>query len=166
MNEKKLLRIAIGSAFILGLALGYSAWAEDEGPKPSLGGGPIRYAEVKAEDLHPSFEFTADQGLGLVQAARNATGAKEREAAQTNTEYCFKLMKDAVDDGQCSVTFFAEAATCDQEAEATGCFENRFFRRKLSRLGFDVHKIGMPTADQDDDCRAITVRWCRDLRKK
>lgn len=128
-------------------------------------GPQLHFAEIHKEDLPPASSiFSAEEGEGMARSARVEAGKKARHEAETNTEYCFSEMKEAADSGECSVAFFAEDAACDTQ-EATGCFENRFFRRKLDRLGFKVRRQELPTADQDDHCAAITVAWCRDLRK-
>jgi hypothetical protein len=128
-------------------------------------GPQIHFAEIHKEDLPPpSSVFSAEEGEGITRSARVDAGRKARQEAETNTEYCFHEMREAADAGECSIAFFAEDASCDTESHP-GCFENRFFRRKLDRLGFKVRKQEIPTADQDDHCAAITVQWCRDLRK-
>lgn len=124
------------------------------------------YTENLATSHHETSQvFSADEGLELVRSARVEQGRKLREKAQAGVEYCFSLMHERVEEGECSAVFFAEDASCNGDQEATGCFENKVFRRKLSALEFKVRRQEIPTADPEDHCASITVSWCKDLRR-
>ncbi len=123
------------------------------------------YSEALPVAPTPSVEFTAEEGENIARSARIESGKRTREADKIHTDSCFNEMREAAHDGKCSVTFFSEEAACNGEEEASGCYENKHFRRKLDRLGFKVRKREMPTAAQDDDCAAISVYWCVDRRR-
>lgn len=135
------------------------AYAGLEGPN-------LQYQAIEQENLTmPSAVFSAEEGEEMARSARIESGRRSRREAKAAMEHCFSEMRDAAKSGNCSTSFFAEDATCNAE-EATGCFENRIFRRKLSRLGFKIRTKEMPTYDQEDHCAALTVTWCRDLRRR
>lgn len=135
------------------------ALAEDDMPR-------IHFDETHSENLpFESCIFNAEEGENMARSARVESGKRARTEAMKNTEYCFHEMKEAAEDGECSISFFAEDASCNTESLVSGCFENRFFKHKLEHLGFKIRRQEMPTDDTEDHCAAITVAWCRDLKK-
>ncbi len=112
----------------------------------------------------PSVTFSAEDGENMARSARVSKGRKAREQNELNTNECFGEMREAAEAGNCSITFFSENAKCDTVLSGSECYENRHFRRKLSTLGFKVIHKEMPTQDEEDDCSAIIVKWCVDLR--
>lgn len=120
---------------------------------------------VESDNIPQTSVFTPEEGEGMARAARIEAGKAARVRAQEGVEYCFQLMQEAAKAGECSAAFFAEDAACNGDQEASGCFENKVWRRKVGRLGFSLRRQELPTDDTEDHCATVTVSWCRDLRK-
>lgn len=87
---------------------------------------------------------------------------KEDSASGTSSDSCMSLIRQAAEEGECSVTFSAASENCPEE-EANGCYETKGLRKKLKQLGFKVFKSGR-SAD-GEACESIRAQWCTDIAK-
>lgn len=125
-------------------------------------GPPIESEKI---DHEPITALSSDAMAEVARSARTSRGHLATIDSDQVLNDCLKAVQEAAKDGDCYVSFFSRNATCNGDEEPLGCFESKAFKKALKRGGFRVRKYAAPTANEDDDCRAISVHWCSSARK-